>query len=118
MLVLHRHDVERVLRSHRQECRDLAGRLELLDELVEGSVGEEVAVIREKDLVVADVVPDGFQALADVSVDAGIGEGDLPVLDVGALELEAPAPVREGEVVRERLVVLQKVALDHVGLVA
>ena len=59
-----------------------------------------------------------LEPLPDVRVQAGVDEGDLPVLDVAGQQLHRLAAVREHEVVGDRLVVVEEVVLDGVGLVA
>ena len=52
--------------------------------VVERGVGEGVAVVGQEDLLALEQVADPAQALADRGVEAGVGEGDPPVGDVGA----------------------------------
>ena len=49
---------------------------------------------------------------------ARVDEGDAPGGDVAIEELHLAAPIREDEVVGERLVVIEEVLLDVLGLVA
>ena len=112
-------EVERVaggLDAH--ERGDRVRRPEPLDELVQRRVGQRVAVVGQEDLIVVQVAPDRPQALAEVRVQAGVGEADAPVVDVAAEELDLAARPGDHEVVREGLVVAEEVLLDHVRLVA
>src|SRR4029077_10083106 len=59
-----------------------------------------------------------LQPHADVGVEAGVDEGDLPVLDVAREEVDLPAALAHDEVVGDGLLVLEEIALDAVGLVA
>src|SRR5262252_6902312 len=51
-------------------------------------------------------------------MEAGVHERDLPVVDVALHELQLRSAAGEHEVVRDGLLVLKEVVLDHIGLVA
>ena len=55
-------------------------------EVVHRGVGEHVSVVGQEHLVVAEVVTHPTKALADLSVEAGVDEGDAPVADVRAVQ--------------------------------
>ena len=111
-------DVVAEPRAHGEEEPGLARSYELLDHVVERSVGQPVAVGREEQLVVADVHRDREEPIADRRLDPGVEEGDRPVVHVAAEQLDVSLPVREHEVVRERLVVVEEVLLDSLAAVA
>ncbi len=67
-------------------------------------MGEEV-------LLALEIRPDPTQALADVRLQARVDEGDPPVAEVAAQQLDPGAALGEHEVVRERLVVVEEVLL-------
>ena len=55
-----------------------------VDKLREVQIRQAVRIIRQKHLVVAEVFFDRQQPLADVTRRAGVGERDLPIVDVAA----------------------------------
>ena len=85
---------------------------------IERCVGERVAVVGQEQLLAREMVVHPAQPLADRGVEPGVGEGDPPVLDVAAQQLDLAAAVGQHEVVRQRLLVAQEVVLDRVGPVA
>ena len=54
--------------------------LELVDHLVEAHIRQSVAIVCEEELIVPYVIADRCQPLADVAPDAGVDEGDAPIL--------------------------------------
>src|SRR6266487_19887 len=109
---------ERVVRLHAQERGDGVAAAKVGDQLVQGRVGQAVAVAGEEDLLAFEVLARRPQPLADVGLQSGVGEGDPPVVDVAGEQLDLAAAVAQHEVVGDGLVVVQEVLLDHVGLVA
>ena len=105
------------VRLYGEEARGLAAPLEHIDELGQAHVGEAVAVIREEDLFVLEVLLHGHQALPDIGRLAGIHERDIPVIDVAVVKLHGLAAVREREVIRDALVVLEKVVFDDISAI-
>ena len=61
---------------------------------------------------------DRLQPLADVGVEPGVDEGDPPILDVAVDQDAMSAAVREDEVVRDALLVVEEILLDQVAAVA
>ena len=110
-------DVERVDRARRDEAGDLAAFAERVEDRVQGSVGDDVAVVGQEHVLAREVVAHPEQALADEGPGAGVGERDPPVADVGREVLHLASP-GEHEVVGHRLVVVEEVVLDHVRPVA
>ena len=53
-----------------------------------------------------------------VAVDTGLHERDRPVVNVAIDEFDLLAALRPDEIVRDGLIVLQEVILDHVTFVA
>jgi hypothetical protein len=90
---------------------------EPLEELVEGSIGQDVAVVAQEDVLVVEVMAHGPQALADGRVEAGVDEADPPVVDVALEQLDGAAAAAQDEVVRDGLGVAEEVLLDRVGAV-
>src|SRR3989441_1217450 len=102
------------VRLYGEEARGLAAPLEHIDELGQAHVSEAVAVIREEDLFILEVLLHGNQALPDIGRQAGVHERDIPVTDVAVVKLHSLAAIREREVVRDALVVLEKVVFDDI----
>ncbi len=58
------------------------------------------------------------QALPDVGMQAGVDEGDAPVLDIGGMQLDIAAAGGEREVVRHALLVIEEVLANQIAAVA
>src|SRR6266403_5631480 len=99
------------------EAADLVSRAKVLEIVSEREIGEPVAVVREKDVVVGKVTLHRLEALPDVGVQAGISERDLPVVDVTAVQPNVFS-AGELEVVRQALVVVQEILLDEITAIA
>ena len=107
----------RARRGRSPSCRSPGS---VCDQRGQRGVREPVPVGGQERFVVAEVRRDRLQPLADRRVEAGVDEGDPPVLEVAReqLELRAVAVALEHEVVEERLVVGEEVLLDDLALVA
>ena len=105
-------DMEGVLRRHGEQTAGHVACCHLVDDVVEGSIGQHVAVIRQEDLVVVEVSPHSPQPLTDSGVDAGVDEGDAPLADVAAEQFDVFSALGQDEVVGVGLVVVQEVVLD------
>ena len=104
--------------ARREEGSGLSGAAEGVDHRRQVEVGETVRVVGEEHLVILDVPLHRDEALPDVGAQAGVDEGDLPVLDVAVLEPHLAAALGHGEVVRDPFLVVEEELLHHVGLVA
>src|SRR2546422_3508131 len=109
--------VEAEVRLYGEEASGLAAPLEHIDELGQAHVGEAVAVIREEDLFILEVLPHGKQALPDIGRHAGIHERNIPVMNVAVVKLHSLAAAQEREVVRDALAVLEKVVFDGISAI-
>src|SRR3989442_1423110 len=109
--------VEAEVRLYGEEASGLAAPLEHIDELGQAHVGEAVAVIREEDLFILEVLLHGKQALPDIGRHAGIHERNIPVMNVAVVKLHSLAAVQEREVVRGALAVLEKVVFDDISAI-
>src|SRR6266446_224057 len=113
-----RDGMEALAGTDAEEAGDLALLAEVLEILRQRKIGEPVAVVGEEGRVVSEIAPHRLEALADVGVQTGVGERDLPLVDVPAVERDVLAPARKLEVVRQALVVIEEVLLDEVTSVA
>ena len=75
-------DVVGVGWAYGEECGDFSGVGEVLLVLGVGEIGEAVGVVGDEVVFVLEVFAYGVEALAHVGVDAGVDEGDVPVVDV------------------------------------
>src|SRR4029453_17555094 len=114
----HRDDMETLaragMRADTDEAPQLAVSLKVVQVLVEWNIGQAVAVVRQKLGIVAEIALDSFQPLANVRVHSGLGERDLPAIDVAAEQPDGPTPFGQLEVGGEALVVVEEVLLDLV----
>ena len=101
----------------RQARHDLPG-LEVGDHPVQRNVRQAVRIVGEEDALSLEVPAHPEQPLRDVRVQAGVDEGDAPVLDVGGHEARSCGLPPHREVVREALLVVQEVLPDEVAAVS
>ena len=66
-------------RMNRDKATDLAALLEALDHVRQRRVGQSIAVIGEKDLLVRDEMFHRHQAFADIAPDSGVDQRDAPI---------------------------------------
>jgi len=79
---IRRDDVVAEARAHADETCCLFLFFEATDQIREGQVDEPIRVVRKEHLFAMQLFLDGFQSHADVGIDAGVGESDVPVMDV------------------------------------
>src|SRR5580700_8764646 len=91
---------------------------EALDYRWQVQVGETVGVISEEDFFLANVFLHGFQALADIRIDPGVGEGDIPIVNVAIREQNFFAAFGKNEIVGEALFVIQEKSFYGLALMA
>src|SRR5262245_52741455 len=82
--------------------------------IVKGHVSETVAVVREKHIFALQVLFDCFETLSDISRGTGIGESDVPIVDITVEKLKVLASLPQDKIVRKTFVVVQKVILNEV----
>src|SRR5262249_42381141 len=100
------------------EAADLSAFLELTNHVRQRRIGEAVAVVGEKHLLVLDEVLDRQQSLSNVSPRAGIDERDAPFRRLFAEDLDLLAEARDDAVAVRGLPIVKKVFLDDVGFVS
>src|SRR5262249_37026751 len=77
-------------------------------------ISKAISIIRQKYLLVRHIFLHRQQPLSYVRPDAGIGERDLPIMDIAVGKFQALAAFGENEVVRQTFIVIKKVLLDQV----
>ena len=107
--------MERGLRRDDEHRRRGTGFVELRDHIVEGSVGEDVGVVREKVLVAVEVLSYAAQSLTDRRFQTRIDERDGPLADVGIQKLDFVG--MEDEVIGLRFAVVEEEVFDGLGAV-
>ena len=112
------HEVERLRDGHGHEAGDLVALEERLDVRVEGQIRQAIGIVGEEHVVAVEMGLDASQTLADVRVVTSVDEGDLPLVDARAEDLNVLAAVRKHEVICRPLVVLQEELLDPACAVA
>src|SRR5579859_6642480 len=115
--VLHGDEMVAEVGAHAEKARDLVLFAEMVQLLGQRQVRGAVAVIGEEFFFALVVLFVGFEALADVGVNAGVGERDAPVVNVAVEELHVFA-AGDDKIVGGALVVVQEVVLDRFGFVA
>src|SRR5437867_1210643 len=109
--------MEAVVRSDADKAADLILVAKVLEIFGERKIGQRVAVVGEKDPVFPEVGLDGFEALADVGVETGVCERDLPPLDIAAVQPDLLRAAGELEVVRQAFVIVEEVLLDEIATI-
>ena len=117
VVVAERDRMKALTRTYADEAADLVLPVEVVEVFRQREIGEPIAVVREEDGIVPEIVPDGVETLADVGVETCVGECDLPVLDVAAAEPDIEAAAGQLEVVRHALVVVEEVSLDEIATI-
>src|SRR5262249_43632423 len=105
------------IRSDANEARGRVVPAEMIDVARERQIGQGVAVISQKRRFAAQIPLDRLQPLRDVRGRSGFCERDLPVVDVALHQLELLPTIRQDEIVREALVIVQEVVLDDVAAI-
>src|SRR5579883_647210 len=77
-------DVERLGRLHRHETGYLVAATEVVEQSGKMQIGQSVGIVGQEDVLAGQMLLNRFQTLADVGAEAGIHEGNCPVLDVTA----------------------------------
>ncbi len=114
-------DIHRVKAVEAVDCDERGDRafpFVLRDDFVHRHIGEAIGVICKKAAFAGHVLADARQPLADVGVQTGVDEGDAPVVHVAGVQLDPLAALRQGEIVRQALAVVQEILTDHVATVA
>src|SRR5690606_5528413 len=99
------------------ERTDLVAGFELLNHNVQWHVRQSVGVVRQEHLLSLQVLLGSQQALSNVGVYSCVGEGNVPVVDVGVHQLYFGSSA-EHKVIRHVLMVVHKVIFDDVSLIA
>lgn len=118
-VVVQVHVVEGELRFDAEKARSFVGLAEELDHLAQRRVRQTIRIIRQKQIVGAQIIQVFFHRLqphADVGGEPGVREGDLPVVNIGLEQLRLA--VFQHKVVGQRFVVIQEVVLDDMGVMA
>ena len=110
--------MEGLRRVHGEKRGNWLSLHEGIDVLGQWQVTEPIGVVGHEDRVIADVVLHSLQPLSDRGVDAGVDEGDPPVIDVRIEQLEVSPTVGQHEVIGDGLVVVEEVILHHFALVS
>src|SRR5262249_32212200 len=99
------------------KAANLAASFEAVDHLFQRYVGQPVAVVGEKHLLILDEMLYRQQSLADVAPRSRFDKGTPPIRRTLAENLDFLAKIRDGAVGVCRHSVAKKILLDHVGLV-
>ena len=62
-----------------EKAADLAALLKAINQVVQWSVGQRVAVVREKEFFVFDKMSDRYKSLPDLPPSSGINKRDAPI---------------------------------------
>src|SRR5690606_12282055 len=100
------------------EACDCVAALELLVHLVERDIGETVTVVREEHGIRLEVVPNDHESYADIAMKDSVDEGNAPAVQVDRMQLDFSTALAKREVIRNHLVVVQKVLADCIAAIA
>ena len=91
--------MEALCRGHAREASHRILPAENVDHGRQRQIGNTVAVVREEHLLTLEKGLNRLEPHADVGVEAGVHECDLPVLDVAGEEIDLTAALAHNEVV-------------------
>ena len=114
----HARHMERLGRVDDHERADQAAGMERVQVVRQPQIGQPVGIVRQELVLAMQVGLDTHQPLADGRLRPGVGEGDVPVVDVRAQQPDVTAAAAQHEVVRGPLLVVEEVLLDDLALVA
>src|SRR6185436_14397346 len=96
--LIHVDDVKRMARAHGQEARGHLAATEMVEIGRQVEIGETVRVVGHEDVVpVVEVTLHRLQALTEIGVQARVDEGDLPIVNVAAEQMDVFAALAEHE---------------------
>src|SRR5262245_53221701 len=104
--------------AHSNETPDLLTVLEKVDHIRQSHVGQAIAIICKKYILVFHKLPDSGQSLANVAPNACIDQGYAPIRGTIAKNFNLAAEFRNNTIAVHRRSVVQKIVFDNVGLVA
>src|SRR6266403_2972043 len=81
-------------------------------------VGQAVAVVCQKQVFVSYVFLNCTQSLPDVGVNARVRKSDFPIVYITVCELQILASLRQYEVIRKTLIVIEEVLLNEIAAVS
>src|SRR6266700_6254545 len=100
------------------ETSDLAALFKPSDHIRQRCIGQSVAIVREKDFLVLDKMPDRNEAFANIAPSSGIHERYSPIHREIANDLNLLAKIRNDAVAIGRLSIVQEKLLDNIGLIS
>src|SRR5882672_6781933 len=104
-------------RMDRYETTNLAALFETIDHIWQRCIGQAIAVIGEKNLLILDETTDGNQPLSNISPDSSIHERDAPIRWLFAKYLDLLSEIRDDTIAIRCPLVVQEIVLDDVCLV-
>src|SRR6266849_2872711 len=116
-VVLEIDEMERPGRFDRDKRAHFAAAPEPVQVAGQGEIRHAVRVVHQERFLSFEVATHRHQPLADIRGETGIDEGDPPVVDIGAQQLDVATAPTQDEVVRHALVVVAEVPLDHVSAI-
>src|SRR5712692_1464455 len=117
-VVLEIDEMERPWRFDRDKRAHSAAAAKPVQVARQREIRHAIRVVHQERFLPLQMTSNCEQKLADVRREAGIDEGDAPIVDIGAQQLDVPAAPAEDEVVGHTLVVVAEVAFDHVPAIA
>src|ERR1700681_210681 len=91
---------------------------EFLDIPIQRQIRQPVGIVGQKDRFAFDVLAYSKQTLADVAVQPGINEGDTPLVQIVAVQVNLSSALAHREIVRHGLRIIEKVLAHHVAAIA
>ena len=85
----------------------------MIDLLVEREIRQAVTVVRQKNVFTFKIFLDSLKTLSDIRRRPGIGEGDVPIVDITVKKLQVFAALGQDEIVGMCFVVVQEMSLTE-----
>src|SRR5262245_55844966 len=85
-----------------------------VDLVIKRQVGETIAVVGKKHILALQVLFDRLKPLSDIGRGAGVGESDVPIVDIAVEKLKVLAAFPQDKIVGKTFIVVQKIILDEI----
>src|SRR5207253_3649724 len=111
------HDMKTLARADRHKLRDLIVFLEVIQQCRHRNIAEVIRIISHKNRLILEVLAHRTEPHADVRIDAGVDERDVPIIDVAAQQIYFSPAAAEDEIVADGFVVVDEITFDDVRFV-
>src|SRR5579859_243406 len=104
--------------AHAKKTGDLVMLAKMFDVTRKRQIRKAVTVIREKRFFPFQILLDRFEALPHVGRDAGVGEGDAPVMNIPIYQVDILSASGEDKIVGDIFIIFHEVVFDGIRAMA